>query len=102
MKIRKVYEMEEQSQMAKDTLTEMLDKISETSETFDSNKKTLISLSETLSNFLSSSKTTNNQLDDAYLNLKTIETKISDILSLLDTTNKQLKDYYDSGEKFIY
>lgn len=94
--------MEEKPQLANDTLTEIIDEISQTIENFDSDKKTLISLSETLSNFLSSSKTANNQLDDAYLNLKTIETKISDIISLLDTTSKQLKDYYDSGEKFIY
>ena len=102
MKIRKFYEAEEQLQLSNETLSEIMDKIENTSESIDSNKKGISSVIETLSNFLSNSKSSNNQIDDAHLNLKTVESKISDILSLLDEVNNQLKNYNESGEKFIY
>lgn len=106
MKIRRFYEAESQSpeqlQLSNETLDEMMDKLTEISQSFDSKTKEITTITDTLSNFLSSSKSTNNQIDDAHLNLETIKTKIKDILGLMDQVNSQLKDYYDSGERFIY
>jgi uncharacterized coiled-coil DUF342 family protein len=100
--IRKFTEATEQLQLSNESITEMIDKITQISEAMDSGKKKVLSMVETLSNFLSDSKSQNNQIDDAHLNLKTIDTKISDLLSLLDQVNKQLENYNESGEKFIY
>jgi chromosome segregation ATPase len=102
MKIRKFFEQDENVDISNDRIKEILEQLTTISSDLDTNRESIISLTNELSNYRSKSKTSNDQIDDSVSNFEQVKENISTIISLLDTISKNLKDYDQSGRRYLY
>ena len=102
MKIKKVFESEEELDISASRVGEMIEDLREFASTIEDKNKITESYISELNNYKNQSKKGNDQIDDSVVALQIVKKQLDDSLDKIDTVINNLMDYNDEGRKFLY